>query len=156
MDGLRQYLLTMVVAAVLCAVATTILPEKAGNLRRMKLICGFFLLAVACRPLGGGVPSLDTGVLEDCRADAQQVHDAAREATDDAMEEVIIQKTAAYIEDKAESLGAVVHAAVTLNRDMLPWQVELTGEVSPYVRIRLAQSISSELDIPEERQVWMP
>ena len=80
----------------------------------------------------------------------------ARKQTDEAMTAVIKAQTETYIEDKAEALGATVTAGVTLAGDMLPWQVELTGEVSPYVKTRLAQTIWAELGIPEERQVWLP
>ncbi len=156
MDGLRQYILTMVLAAILCAVVVTVLPEKAGKQRMIRMICGFFLLAAACKPIGGFAFAVDTGTLDEHRRAAERVQTEAQAQADEAMLTVITNQTETYIEDKAKALGAAVSAAVTLDKDMLPWQVELTGEVSPYVKTRLSQILSSDLGIPDERQVWTP
>lgn len=156
MDGLRQYILTMVLAAILCAVVVTILPEKAGKQRMIRMVCGLFLLVAACKPMGAIAFTVDTGTLEEHRREAEQVQLEAQEQADEAMMTVITNQTETYIEDKAEALGATVCAAVMLDDDMLPWQVVLTGEVSPYVKTRLSQTISSDLGIPDERQVWDP
>jgi len=156
MDGLRQYVLTMILAAILCAVVVSIMPEKAGKQSAVRMICGLYLLLVACKPMGIISFSGEESDLAAYRQEAEQMQTEARKQADEAMATVIKAQTETYIEDKAEALGATVTAGVLLAEDMLPWQVELTGEVSPYVKTRLVQTIWADLGIPEERQVWLP
>lgn len=156
MDGLRQYVLTMILAAILCAVVVSIMPEKAGKQSVIRMICGLYLLLVACKPMGIISFAAEENDLVTYRQEAEQMQTEARKQADEAMTAVIKAQTETYIEDKAEALGATVTAGVMLAEDMLPWQVELTGEVSPYVKTRLVQTIWADLGIPEERQVWLP
>ena len=68
-------------------------------------------------------------------------------------ETIIEQETAAYISDKAESLGLDVSVRVRAESDGKNPPVliaELTGETSE----SLARYLVEELGIPRERQVW--
>lgn len=70
------------------------------------------------------------------------------------MAELIEERTAAYISDKAKALGLSVAVRVeTKTGDggvPAPWAVRLTGTESE----ALASYIEGELGIPRERQVW--
>lgn len=156
MDGLRGYILTVVLSAIVCAVVVTLLPGNMGRQRMMRMICGFFLLVSVCKPIGDLGFFMGEDTIEDYRQEAKDIEDAIQVQVDEEMMAVIRQQTETYIEDKAEAMGAVLGVTVTLDDEMLPWQVELTGEVSPYVKTRLTQVISLDLEIPDERQVWRP
>jgi len=70
------------------------------------------------------------------------------------MRELIESRSAAYISDKADSLGisVAVHVAAKENREgvIVPERVNITGTYSA----ELAEWIDRELGVPPERQVW--
>ena len=154
MESLRGYIQTITVAAILCAVVTTIIPGKAAGQKVMRMICGFFLLAVLCKPMEGFQFSEGENVLDIYRQEALNIEAQAQNEVDMELSDVIRAQTETYIEDKAGTLGAEIDAVVILDDEMIPCQVELDGEVSPYVKSRLTEQIKSDLGIPAERQVW--
>lgn len=155
MDGIRTYIFTIAVAAILSAVVMSIIPEGGGRQSIVKMICGLFLLVTVCMPIGemSGV-KLDS--LEDFQDDAQQIESDTKAQLEQELATVIRQKAAAYIEDKAAEMGAELAVEVTLGEDMLPWEITLTGRVSPYAKKQLAEQIQQDLAISEQRQVWQP
>lgn len=156
MEALRGYVLSITVAAVLCSVVKSISPERAGQKKILSLACGIFLLATALRPLGLlQIPGLED-TTEVYREQAEQMTAQAQETAKAQMRVIIKEQTEAYILDKADTLGVRLEVQVELNDEMVPWQVTLQGETSPYAKGRLRSSIAQELGIPEERQVWSP
>ena len=53
-------------------------------------------------------------------------------------------------------LGAAVTVEVTLSQDdpPVPEYVEIFGEISPYIKLRLEELIQEELNIAKENQRW--
>ncbi|MCI6729760.1 MAG: hypothetical protein SOY32_08275 [Candidatus Faecousia sp.] len=156
MDVLRQYILSVTAAAFLCAVIKSIAADKPGQKKILGLVCGIFLLATALRPLG----LLQLPGLEDpagpYRQEAEQAVAQAEEQANAHLEAIITEQTEAYILDKADTLGVRLEVQVEVNEELVPWQVTLQGQVSPYAKSRLGSSIARDLGIPEERQVWSP
>ena len=69
------------------------------------------------------------------------------------MKRIIKQKTETYILDKANALGAEITVQVVLE-DYIPAGVTIMGDVSPFVKSNLSASITQELNIPPEEQIW--
>lgn len=153
MEALRQYVISVVAAALLCGIFRNILGDGATG-RILKLVCGLFLAYAVLQPLG----RLDvTGEIRDFLPDIDQAEQAvaAGEAfSQDAMTRLIKTETAAYILDKATALGLEVTVEVTLDEENRPAAVSITGEASPQERRKLASILALDLGIPKEAQQW--
>ena len=157
MDGVRNWLLSVIAACLLCALAEALMPQgpvkKAG-----RLVCGLVLLCVMLSPLPG--LRLETGQawLEEYFAGLEQQKQEWKEAADVGTKGIIEEQYGAYIVDKAKGLGIVCRARVTCRtgEDGLPVPdgVEVTGQFSDEEQSRLTQIIEEELLVPPERQVY--
>lgn len=153
MGALREWLSAVAAVTLLLSVAQMLTPQ--GSIRNIASFTGgLLLLAVLLRPVLDtdlGRLKLDPG---DYEASVSQRQAELETAGKEAMAELIEERTAAYISDKAKALGLSVAARVeTKTGDggvPAPWAVRLTGTESE----ALASYIEGELGIPRERQVW--
>lgn len=153
MEGLREYLLRLLWAALVCGIVNR---TAKGSVCApvIRLLCGVFLTVVLVQPLGSfsfDAPLQWTQGLETAAADA--VRQGSREAQ--AQKEAIIKaRLEAYIVEKAAQAGASVTADITLGGDGLPQAVTVTGALSPAAKRQLRQVMTEVLGIPEVRQQW--
>lgn len=153
MEGLRQYILSVTAAAILCGAAVSLSPE--GTARELiRFVAGALLTVCLLRPLVGArwelaLPRLDTSAGEELAAQGE--NQAAQ-----AVADIIKAQLQAYILDKAAALGAEVEVELTLEEGVLPVPREATirGTAAPYARQQLEKILSSQLGIPKERQQW--
>jgi len=151
--AVREWLFSIVCASMLVSVAENAAPP--GNLRKIvSLIGGLILLVVLVRPLMeldlcDWIPEYGGYVKEVEQRQEELEKDRARQ-----LQILIEQRTAAYISDKAESMGLACRVEVECRAggDGLPRPVGVTvfGTASQ----ELKNWIRKELDIPEERQVY--
>lgn len=156
MEGIRQYLLTIVAAAVLCGIITNLLDKKGAFAAIIKLLTGLFLAVTVISPWSK-VQIMDFSVY--ASGLSAQAEEAAGYGHSVALEEIsaiIKSQTEAYILDKAAStgLGLTVTVTVSGSDPPQPYAVILRGAVSPYAKQQLQRIIASDLGIPEERQSW--
>lgn len=155
MEGLRQYILSVVAAALVCSLVSCVMPQ--GKARQLlRLLCGAVLTTVVLGPLMGIDNISLSDFLEQWEVDAAYYTAQGEQMTQDALAESIKGQTEAYILDKADALGAAIQAEVTLNQSdpPVPVSVTLTGEASPYVRSRLEAILESDLGIAKENLKW--
>ena len=80
----------------------------------------------------------------------------AAQSGEEAMKILIAQKAGAYIVDKGSALGVDCQASVTVRADetgwLVPWAVEITGDLTAEQERRLSQAVEEELSIPAQRQ----
>lgn len=149
MAAIRQWLLGTVACALLVSAAAQICPE--GALRKLVRFTGALLLLLTMlRPLTElSLPGLawDAERYREAVAQTERVLAVERENT---LRRGIAAQWEAYIEDKAESLGAQVQAETELGEDGAPERVTLRGAYSEVV----AAFLASELGIAKEKQVW--
>ena len=151
--ALREWLTSIVVVTLLLSVAQMLVPE--GSIRRVASFAGGLILLVALlRPvLGADLERLRLD-LDGYERELQNAREELSSAGDTEMAERIAERTAAYISDKAASLGINCRAEVTTaaGEDGVPRpdRVELSCGKSA----ALSAYIAEELGIPEERQVF--
>lgn len=151
--ALREWITSVVMVTLLLSVTQTLLPE--GGVRKLASFTGGLILLVALtRPLlGTELERLELD-LEPYRQAVQERQTELRESGEKELSELIAQRTAAYIWDKAEELGLRVSVRVTVEPDTdgvpVPAAVEVTGPPSE----ALAEYLERELGIARERQVW--
>ena len=84
---------------------------------------------------------------EDCLTQGKKAAESFRE-------EYITQAFAAYILDKAKTLGADLSAEITVDKDGLPVFAEMQGIVDEETRQILEQILICDLGITKENQRW--
>ena len=154
--ALRAYLLRLIAAALLVAVAAAITPE--GRVKRVVTFAGSLLLAlVLLRPAG----EVDVTDMSRAIARVQMEYNenatGIRAASLQVQSAIITQQAQAYILSKAESMGLAIQVQVETRDDELypyPWAVTLTGSVSADEKEVLARYIEENLAIPAQRQTW--
>lgn len=153
MGSLREWLTGLIAAAMLVAVADSLIPD--GAVRKIAgFTGGLILLVVLVQP----VLRLETDSLrQNFETYAAQIDALEEEFTAQNQSELkarIEDTTASYICDKASSLGLDCQVNVTAeegeNGVPIPNSVEIAG---PYQE-ELAAYMESELGIPRDRQIW--
>lgn len=153
MEGLREYLLRLLWAAMVCGILNRMVKSN-GYAPVIRLLCGVFLTVVLVQPLCGLSFEEPLRWTEDLNAlGAEIVEQGSREAQ--AQKEAIIKaRLEAYIVEKADQAGASISADITLDDDGLPRAVTVTGALSPAAKRQLRQVMTEALGIPEVRQQW--
>lgn len=154
MDGLRDYVLGVISAALLCGIITRLTRKNASG-EIIRMLCGVFMTIVFIQPIAGKQARLWESILPDAAQQAETVSMEGAATADDFRREFIKERTEAYILSKAETMGAVIHAEVSLDENCVPCSVRIDGRISPSYRSRLTQVIASELGIPKEQQEWI-
>lgn len=156
MDAIRQYITTIITAAMLCAVVSALLGKKGTIGALIKLICGVFLSLTIIRPVADvEIDNILTISLPYEKEAAEAVMTGER-MMEDSLGAIIKTQTEAYILDKAEALGIMVSVEVTVGEGQppVPTAVVIRGDVSPYAKGRLKAMIEEDLGITKENQLW--
>ena len=156
MEQIKQYIFTVVVAAIFCGSILALTGKKGTIGAVIKLLCGLFLSLVIVRPLTN-TDILNFDIYQDFwQADAEAYASAGTEDASHALRSIIKQQCEAYILDKANSMGADLSFEVSLSLDdpPVPTEIRIQGNVSPYNKLVLRQFIEDNMGIPEERQLW--
>lgn len=148
--NLREWLFSIVVAALAVALVQSLTPE--GTVKKLgSLAGGMILLLVMLRPVARLEPTALTAAFEFSET---EMSDVWTERTKTIIEE----KASAYIVDKGAELGVSCTARVTARKDengwAIPWEAEIEGVWSRSEQTALSRIVAEELAIPEERQYW--
>ncbi len=155
MESLRQYVISVTAAALICGILTGLVKKgAAGELIRM--LCGLMLAFTVLYPISGlDLESLTLDLLPSAR-EGESLAAQGEKITRQSMADIIKSDTEAYILDKAAALEVNLTAEVSLSEDDVPVPVGviLSGAVSPYARSQLTNVIERDLGIPKEKQLW--
>lgn len=157
MESMKTYLFSVCGAAVISAVVNRFLGNKGGPAASGKLLTGLFLAITVLQPLASLNVDLLEGLAYDVDVQAQRAVQQGEEETKKALAQIIKDRTAEYILQKAQALRVDITAEVTVSDDIvpIPKRVYLSGTVSPYVRQQLQTMMEQELGIAKENQVWI-
>ena len=155
-DGIRQYVISLTSASVICAMITALFPGKGASAKLVKLISGVLLCLIALQPFS----RLDIGeYLNRWKFDLQAGEEASSDGENlarEARSKLIKERCEAYILDKANELGLQITVEIELNDDAIPKPrlSIIRGNVSPYAKVQLQQILSNDLGIAKENQIW--
>lgn len=153
MAGISSYILSVTAASILCFIVAVLAGNGiAGKL--IKLMTGVVMAVVVIRPVTETTTINLNSYLKQLNLDARAV---IAEGTDYARRETgtrIKQELESYILDEAAALSMDITVELTLNDQMLPVSVVITGDASPYARQAIEDVITDELGIPTEALIW--
>lgn len=157
MAWLKQYLLSVTAAAIVCAIVKSIIDKKSPQSQIIQLLAGIFLTIAVVAPWLKLDLSAMTGYVTQFTAESDAAVATGTAYARNETAAIIKSQTEAYILDKAQTLGLEIQVNVSLSEDPLPvpTAVVLTGTASPYAKQRLTQYISENLGIGEEHQQWI-
>lgn len=158
MSALRDWVLGVAAAAILAALAQTLMPE--GPVKRVgKLTCGLVLLAAILRPLPQFRPEGGQRWLEDYFQGVEEIESELKQGRQEQLEQVIEEEAAAYILDKAAQLGLKCTVSVECRTDEagnpMPAAVFVRGAAPGEAWDSLSAAIADELGIPAAEQYFV-
>ena len=155
MDGIKQYVISVTSAAIVCGVLNAML--KKGNMHALvKLLCGFFLAFTFLNPIGKlELRSLPDNSDPDYPPGSDMAEEGERYARN-SIAEIIKEETRAYILDKANELDLNLDVEILLSEDAIPIPkgVRITGQLSEYARQKMEAYLENDLGITKENQIW--
>lgn len=156
MESVREYLLGVTASSLFCGILTTILGKKGMCGNTVKFLCGIVMILAFISPLLNLQLSSLKGAFHDLSLESESVTAFGQETALKEYADIIKDRMAAYILDKAESLGAELTVEVTLSDELplVPCRVKISGAISPYAKKVLSDSIAKDLGIDAEEQVW--
>lgn len=154
---IREYLIGVTAAALVCGVVRAFVTEKGALGGIIRMLLGVLMLLVVIQPVSGLSVDELFHWTRDISSEAQSIVTHAESASKEELHGRIKQETRAYILSKAESLGAKLEVQVELSDDLLPKPiaVQITGAVSPYTKQSLTRMIEQDLGIDRGAQRWI-
>lgn len=155
MDDLRQYVLRIVAAALICGIVSGFLKNSTAQ-AIVKLICGLFLAVTAIGPIAGYELTIPEEIGQSFSEAADRTVAEGEKMARDALGNIIKEKTEAYILDKAAELNMDISVEIVMSSQDpgLPAAAEISGDAAPYARKKLQSALESELGITKENQQW--
>lgn len=154
MEALSRYVLSVIAAAFLFGILSSMVDEKGSTGALLRLMGGLFLIFSILSPILKMDFTGITNFLEDFAVEGEYASASGEEMAEEEYRTIIIQQVEAYILDKASGLGLSLTVEVTLNADDLPESVTLCGAAAPYAKLQLQQIIEDDLGIAKENQRW--
>ena len=156
MTSMRAYLLSVVSAAIVCAIVGKLVDRKGAYSRIIQLLTGIFLSITVVSPLTKITFTELDAYFSQLQVDANSATQDGEDAAYLATFEIIKENTEAYILDKAKNIGAHIRVEVHLseNTPPIPSAVTISGTVAPYAKMQLQNIIENDLAISKENQHW--
>ena len=154
--SLRQYILTVICITVSCGILQMLLTDGiAASL--VKLISGLVISVSVLSPLINEEVLQWKLMFEDIVSDSSVVISNGETAASELVQQRIKEGTEAYILTKASNMGVDIRLNVELGNEYpnAPEKLTIYGNVSPYIKRQLSATISNDLGIPEENQIWI-
>lgn len=155
MDGIRSYLIS-VVAVSMISVLASVLVKSSPLQKVVRLVGGLLILLVAVTPLLRlDMKALGEKIEEFCGSENFDIAKVELQSQNQ-LALYIKQTTEAYIENKANELGAAIQAEVTLTNGEypMPHGVTIIGTLNVEQIKALSAYLTDALNIAEENQEW--
>lgn len=156
MDALREYLIGVIAAALLCGIVTSLIDTKGALGFSIKLIAGLLMLLSVVRPWVSLSMDNLLGWTDHVIADGSDYVASGQMMAEDVYRAGIKEQLEAYIVDEAKTFGCELSVEIILSGGdvPVPEQVRLKGDVSPYAKQSLTNFLTQQLGIDREDQIW--
>ena len=154
MDSIRDYLLSVSFAALICTLTVTLAGEKSFASKMVKLLSGVFLATVVLKAVVefpvADRKAFESNILEKSYDAVEEGERYARDSFD-AMAASSAQR---IIQEEAEKLGCLLDVTVFWESDS-PKEIQFRGPVSPYAKSRITQWIAENMELSGEALIWI-
>lgn len=156
MDDIRQYLIGVVVAGLMCSIISMIVGKKGMIGTVTTLLTGLLMVLAVVSPWA--TIQID-GLLDwtdELSVDADGIVGNGENMAIEAYRQGIIARTQSYILEKAKALDCDLQVEVLLSDDAtpVPEQVRISGNISPYAKQIISTFLTDDLGIDREAQIW--
>ena len=153
---MKAYILSIVAAAVVSAIAKGLLGNKTMVGKFVSLLCGIFIVVTVISPLRNIGFSGIADYFDNLSVDAQIYVDEGKSVAENQTADIIKSQVEAYVLEKAADMGLEITVEVELDgsNGYVPCAVALSGKASPYAQAQLATYIEDTLGIAKEKQKW--
>ena len=155
MAAIGAYIVSISATALICGIVCSFLKES-GAFKTIRMVCNLILMFAILRPFVNLQKfHLSQLPFPDFTEENSWIEEA-KLSSRNALGDIIKVQTEAYILDKAAEMGASITVVVSVSSDEppVPVGVEISGAVSPYLKLRLEEMIQEDLNISKENQVW--
>lgn len=154
MDEVRQYIVSIITAAIICGTVTCLVGKKGNIASIVKFLCGLFMTITAIAPWVNLRLPDDYSFWDTLQAEAQISVAEGEEISAQMQSAIIKEQLESYVLEKANSLELDVSVEISLNDRNLPDLVIIQGAASPYARNRLSSYICENLGVTEDGLKW--
>ena len=152
---MKGYILSIVIAAIICSVLGSILDGNKSAGRIIKMLSGILMVFVLLTPFRDISLASIPNQLEDIADDAKGYVEDGKSSAQYDKGIIIKKRTEAYIVDKAKDMGLDISVEVRLDDDnSIPCEVILTGNLAPFEKSLICDFIEDKLSITKEHQQW--
>lgn len=154
---LKQYLLAIAAAALLCSIVRSVAPQKGTVGATIRMALGIVMLLSVVSPLLSVSSYRLHNWSDDFSYDAHTIVSDAQQEAKQELRRRITEQTQAYILAKAQALGAQLEVSVALSEEDpgYPCSATLKGPVSPSAKQTISGILTRELGIDKEAQQWI-
>ncbi len=156
MESLRQYVLSVISIAVLSGTVMLFF-HGSPNDTIVKLVAGLMVTVTVVSPLLENPKLSLESFWREISIDGDRVVRNGAKIAGEAEAAYIKDAMESYISSKGKELGVEISTEIILQDGTVktPEKVILSGEISPYLKKHLGETIESDLGISEERQIWI-
>lgn len=153
MGALREYVLSLVAASMICSIVLQLLPDS-GRKELLRTISGAALAIVILQPLSQiRSEELMNSLYFDMPA-ADPYLSRGEKTAAEMKRQYITKACEAYILEEAKKMGAVINTRITLDSACQPVYVEIQGLDDPEIRKKLEYLLTEDMGITKENQLW--
>lgn len=155
MEPFAQYILSVGAAGLMCALVSR-LGSGGATGKVLKLVTGLFMLLTLLQPLTGFKIGSLTEYFDAYSDEAKEAVAIGKNQTNLSVRNRIKEALASYILDKGAAHGANLTVQVRLDEAFPPnlLGVSIAGDIAPYAKKALQETLCRELGLEEEDIVW--
>ena len=156
MHDIRQYILGVVAAALLCGISTSLIHEKTALAAAVKFVTGLLMVLAVLQPWTNISLDFFTDWHTEVFTDANNIVSCGKESAKKAYCAGIKEQLESYIQHEANALGAELSVQIALTDDDVPVpnRVVLSGDISPSARQTMSTLLTERLGISREDLIW--
>ena len=156
MEGIREYILSVSAAALLCAIAGKLPGKDALPGKAVRIVMGLFMLFALLQPLSALRLGDRFSIFEEFSRDASAAVAEGEAHAYSVISDGITDRLRAYILDKAALYDGDLSVQIRLSKDLPPKLegITLAGDISPYGKVQLTHILTRDLGLEAEELLW--
>ena len=157
MNGIGSYLISVLAAAMICALVNRFWEKKDSISMVIRLLAGVFLMIVVLQPiLHFSISDIPMNI-DYLSAEAADIIEEGQLYSKETVQNLVKTQTEEYILQEAEKRNMQITVELRFDDTdpLKPESVIITGTSTPYAKSYLAQFLVDNVGIAKENQLWI-